>query len=189
MKDYNLLLKKYTRYIEKLANSWANGDDDLTKDLEQVGNIRLFEIMDQIQEDKGEEVSYVTTMIKFAMKKYLTNNLRTVRIPVHRQHGANKDETLQESISLSSSVYSDGVTTLIDTIVVEEEDKSIDDEQYNVLQAIKTLKEDEQYIILNYSGYHGDALTLQEIATNLGVTKQAVSLRLQKIKDKIKAAI
>ena len=189
---YNQLLKQYTRYIEKLANAWANGDDELTKDLEQVGNIRLFEIMNQIDEKKGNPTSYVTTMVKYAMRDYLTNNLRTVRIPAHRQHGKAKDEHLIESVSLSSTIYQDTDTTLLDLIVVEEEDNTPTDEQLNqkqrILKALNQLKPRWQYIITNYHGYNDneEAMTLQEIGDSLNISKEAVRQQLEKAEERFK---
>ena len=192
---YNQLLKQYTRYIEKLANSWSNGDYELTKDLEQIGNIELFNIMNKIDEQKGDEKSYVTTMVKYAMRDYLTNYLRTVRIPANRQHGKCKDEHLIESVSLSSTLYSDSDTTLLDLIVIEEDDNSPSDEQLNqkkaIIKALNELKPKWRYILINYHGYNTneEVMTLQEIGDQLGISKQAVQLQLKKAEELFKELI
>jgi RNA polymerase sigma factor (sigma-70 family) len=192
---YNQLLKQYTRYIEKLANSWSNGDYELTKDLEQIGNIRLFEIMNQIDEEKGNPTSYVTTMVKYAMIDYLTNNLRTVRIPASRQHGKRKEEHLIESVSLSSQPFHDFDTTLLDLIVIEEDDNSPTDEQLiqkqRILKALNEMKPKWRYILTNYHGYNEDEakMTLQEIGDKLGVSKEAVRQILEKAEERFKKII
>lgn len=193
-KQYNQLLKKYTRYIEKIANSYSNNEYEITKDLEQVGRIKLFEIMNKIDEDKGKEVSYITTMIKYAMKEYLTNNLRIIRIPSHIQHSSkHKDETqILSTLSLDFIVNEEQQTKLIDLIVIEDEDSSPTDEELTFKErfkmAIETLKPQWQFIILNYYGYDEERgpMTLEEIGIELGISKEAVRQQLNKAKEKVK---
>lgn len=193
--QYNQLLKKYKRYIETIANSYSNKDYEIAKDLEQIGRIKLFEIMDNIDEDKGEEVIYVTTMIKFAMKTYLTNNLRTIRIPSQIQHNTKHKQDTQKwsTLSLDFVVNEDQNTRLIDLIVVEDEDSSLDDDEYTRLQAFRDaidgLKAKWKYIVLNYYGLNENEtpMTLEEIGIELGgISKQAVKQQLDSAMNQIK---
>jgi RNA polymerase sigma factor (sigma-70 family) len=134
-------------------------------------------------------------MVKYAMRDYLTNYLRTVRIPANRQHGKCKDEHLIESVSLSSQPFHDFDTTLLDLIVIEEDDNSPTDEQLNqkqlILKAINELKPKWRYILTNYHGYNAneEVMTLQEIGDQLGISKQAVQLQLKKAEELFKELI
>lgn len=191
-KQYNQLLKQWSRYIEKIANSWSNGDDELTKDLEQEGRIALLTL--DYQPNKGDEETYVKMMIRMAMKKYLTNNLRTVRIPSHIQHSSEwKDDTqIMSRVSLDAKVFEDSDTTVADLIVINEEDTTPTDEELTFKErykkAINELKPQWQYILLNYYGYNENEspMTLEELGIEIGISKQAVSLQLAKAKEKIR---
>lgn len=188
---YNQLLNKWTRYIEKIANSWSNKDDDLAKDLKQEGRIALLTL--DYKEDKGDEETYVKMMIRHSMKKYLTNNLRTIRIPAHIQHSTKYqgDANIFSTISLNTTINDDG-NVLEDLIADKSEDTSEDDTQINFKlrykNAIETLKPQWQYILLNYYGYNENEapMTLQELGDELGISKEAVRQQLDKAKEKVR---
>lgn len=192
-KQYNQLLKQYTRYIEFMANTWSNGDQEMAKELEQAGRIELFEIMNKINEEKGNQTAYVTTSIKYAMKEYLTNYSRTIRIPAHVQHNSKWKQDTQHlsTISTNTPINEDG-GTIEDLIADKVEDNTPTDEQLifkkRFKEAINQLKPQWQYILLNYHGYNDNEATmsLKEIGDELGISKQAVHLQLTKAKEAIK---
>lgn len=190
---YNQLLKQYTRYIEFMANTWSNGDQEMTKELEQVGRIELFEIMNKIDEEKGDQTTYVTMMVKYAMKEYLTNFKNTIRIPAHAQHSSKWKQDTQHlsTISTNTPINDDG-GTIEDLLGDKVEDTSEDDKELSFKkrfkEAINQLKPQWQYILTNYYGYNDNetVMTLQEIGDNLGISKQAVHLQLKKAEEKIR---
>lgn len=189
--EYNTLLKEYTRYIEKIANSWSNRDSDVSKDLEQEGRLALWSAIKTYNPAKGKEKTYITTMIKMAMRKWLTANLRTIRIPSHVQFGPDREDIeLQTTISLDTVINEDG-DTISNLVKVDEQDTSMDDHQLRIFEIIARLTKDEQYILFSCSGYlnDGDKKTLEEMGKEFGITKEGMRLRLEKIKNKIKAAI
>lgn len=192
-KQYNQLLKQYTRYIEFMANTWSNGDQEMAKELEQVGRIELYEIMDKIDEEKGDQTTYVTMMVKYAMKEYLTKYSNIIRIPNHIQHSSKWKQDTQHlsTISTNTPINEDG-GILEDLLGDKVEDNSPTDEQLKFKErfkeALNQLKPQWRYILLNHYGYNDNeaVMTLQQIGDKLGITRQAVSLQLEKAKEAIK---
>lgn len=194
-KTYNQLQKEYKRYVQTIANNWSNKDEHLKKDLEQVGYIAIYTHINKIDEKKGNEKSYITTIIKYEMMKYLTNYGRTVRVPNNTLHGQFKEE-IKECVSLSSLIYKkEDQTTIEDIIIEEEEDNTPDDEAYNLNKAlnlaIEQLKPQQQYIVKKYYGYYDNeaVINLEILATELGISRQAVHQQLQKALKKIKTIL
>lgn len=184
--EFKDLHKKYGRYAETLAFKWSGGDQQLQDDLYQEGLIALMN--DNYDENKADEATYYKMMIRYALKKYLTNYSRLIRIPAHQQ--LNQEEHIKiPTISINTSI--NDFATINDTLSNEQEDNSDDDVNLAIRGVINQLKPQWQYIVSSYFGFDENKgpMSFQEIADELGVSKQAINEQYHKAIDKIREKI
>jgi RNA polymerase sigma factor (sigma-70 family) len=185
--EYKEKYEKYARYAETLAFKWSSGDINLQEDLYQEGLIALMN--DEYDENKADEETYFKMVIRFALKKYLTNYSRLIRIPAHRQN--NQEENFKiPTISINTSITE--FATISDTLSnIEEDNQLTEDVKLAIRGAINQLKPKWQYIVSSYFGFdeNKSAMSFQEIADELGVSKQAVNEQYHKAIDKIREKI
>jgi RNA polymerase sigma factor (sigma-70 family) len=174
----------YDRYIQKLANKYSQ--DKFYDDLYQEGHIGLHLATQNYDEKYGDFHNYAQWYIVGRMKNYLTNFSRTVKIPASQLNKNNK------SYNEDYQYIIDGHTISIDQ-QIGDEDKTYGDlylpphqpEEFKeeepiiklLRQYLDQLKERYQTILnLRYN----EAMTLEEIAEKLNVTREAVRLQHDK---------
>ena len=160
------IIKEYNQYIRTVANNFKQ--PLYTQDLEQVGRLAAINAYQHLQEGKDPK-SYITTCIKGAMKNYLTQNARTIRIPAHQvfKMDSISVDSLNVPINDSGEELSNNIPQEVSE--VQNENKALK----NALNALKPNRRKviEMYFDLNDTS---KPKTFREIGEELGITKQAV---------------
>jgi RNA polymerase sigma factor (sigma-70 family) len=173
------LLKQYQRYLIKVASNLTT-DDYIKEELIQEASISLVKAYQLYDESKGELHSYLISYIRGSMLNYLTTHSRTIKVPANIVHHINRTEGLSfnHTLSLDTKIGDEDSSTLGDLVGDQDEDNSLDDLAQAKLGLLRhyipKLKEQWQTIIkLRYF----EEMTLDEIAEQLNITRQAVALQ------------
>lgn len=182
--DYNGLLMANKRYIEAIANRFYQ-DEHMVKDLEQQGNIGLWEAMKAFNPDKGKHfIGFAKFYIRKYMTEFLTNNGRTIRIPANVYHSIkNGDFTPVSMVSLSMP-NEDNSSTIEETISTLDEEKP----NYSYLyEAINNITNERDKFILNsYFGINTEQLNLKQLGTIYNISRENVRLIIKKYINRFK---
>lgn len=116
-----LMINSNLRLVVNIAKHYrVNGIDPM--DLVQEGNQGLITAVDRYDVDKGYKFStYATWWIKQAITRYIMNNGRTIRIPVHAVETYNKIEKCRKK--LEQELYREPTVAEIAEHLHMEEDK------------------------------------------------------------------
>jgi RNA polymerase sigma factor (sigma-70 family) len=171
------LLSKYRRYIIKVASTLTN-DDYIKQELIQEANIGIWKAYQRFDSTEGTLHSYLINYIRGSMLNYLTTSIRTVKPSASLIHHINRTEGEELSKTISMDIIVEDGYNLSETISMEEEDTSTDDQQELVRallnKYISELKEQWQKIVtMRYM----QEMSLDEIAEQLNITRQAVALQ------------
>lgn len=174
------LITKYRRYIIKLISTLTT-DENIKDDLYQEATIALWSANENYDSTQGEFHPYAIILMKTAMLKYITNNSRTIRVPANKVFSTLKEGTsLQPTLSLDYAI-NDEETTLNDIIGNEDEDNTLDDHQLairsDLSKHLSQLKETHRNIII---ARHIEGKTLEEIAKEMNITREAVRLQYER---------
>lgn len=195
--EYNQLLKDYSRAIQKMAYSFRINDSDVVEDLIQIGRIALWDASIRYDKDNAGGVrfeGYFKVYCRGKMMTYLSENLRTIRIPNNAlrllKKGENylpKGEFIQESstLSLNTPIGSDN-STLSDVIAIEVEEDTPD---FNPLHiALNSLSIKDEDIMKMYWGIspYEDKHTLKQIGDKYGKCRENIRQIIKKVLKKLK---
>jgi RNA polymerase primary sigma factor len=196
----NKLISANLRYVITVAKEYQNQGLPF-QDLIGEGNYGLTKAARRFDSTKGVRFySYAVWWIRQAIMQALNEHSRTIRLPVNviNDMSANKkDMTDQEygnwcvrqgvlrTQSLNQRIYTDGHhesdgNELIDMIAGGDNDafKTPSDDgttlPTTLQQVMGILNERERGIIMLYYGLDGCELTLQQIADDMGLTKERV---------------
>lgn len=188
MKTIEEILKEYERYILVTVNNYTT-DEFEKSELIQEANIALWKAYINYDQSKGDFHSYALVYIKGAMKNWLTNHSRTVKPSAKTVHQINKSETETFKKTISMDEQNEDGINLDEMIAIEEEDKSLDDQQEAIRRLLRDflsqLKPKYQTILkLRYE----QEKTILEIGEELGLTRQAVDEQLTKAISKLQEA-
>ncbi len=182
--EANSVIKKYIRYITTI--SMRMGQPEYIDDMIQIGRMAAIDAYGRLDPTKivNDEKSYITTCIKGAIKNFLSENARTIRIPNKRIN-----DVSISTISLNTPINDDG-----DTIedLIQSDHTDIYPEQNEAIKslylALSQLKPKHQLMIKMYYDLNDDdqPMTLQSIGDELGITKEAVRQQLSKAYEKLK---
>lgn len=182
------LISKYRRYIIKVASTLTN-DDYIKEELIQEAYISIWKAYQRFDSTEGTLHSYIISYIRGSMLNYLTDSIRTVKPSARLIHHINRTEgeELIKTISIDKEIE-DGYN-LSETISMEEEDTSMDDQQQLIRgllkQYVSQLKERYQ-LILNLR--YNEEKTIEEIGDMLGISRQAVDDQLGKALSQLQKA-
>lgn len=191
------------RYVITMAKQYRNQGLDLS-DLISEGNYGLIKAAERFNYEQTDVrfLSYAVWWIKQSIIQSLNENSRTIRLPVNiindstKQNKTNPSEFEAEPvqhplISRSGIVRLDSElnenTSMYD--IIEDEntirpDIKFSGDHENLLSklssVLSTLTDMEKYIIIKYFGLDGEPITLQEISTEVNLTKE----RVRQIKEK-----
>ena len=187
---FEITLKNWKNYIITLSNKFnINLSDELFDDLYQEGSIALYNAYINYNEELSSTFhSYAVQAIRNSMIKFINRNTSTIRRPIKLI----KEQQNIKFISTSTYIEDGSITTVGDTLFVEDEDISIDDIQLinnkAILKAADALNDQQRYVVFNYLGinYQNEKMTLQDIAEQLGVTRQAVCNQYKNSVKKLK---
>ena len=171
------LLKQYQRYIIKVASTLTR-DEYIKEELIAEANIGIWKAYQRFNEAEGTLHSYLISYIRGSMLNYLTDSIRTIKPSAKLIHHINRTEGEELVKTISMDIEVEDGYSLSETISNEEEDISMDDQQELVRALLKKhitqLKDKWQKIItMRYI----EEMTLDEIADNLNITRQAVALQ------------
>lgn len=150
-----LMINSNLRLVVNIAKHYrVNGIDPM--DLVQEGNQGLITAVDKYDVDKGYKFStYATWWIKQAITRYIMNNGRTIRIPVHAVETYNKIEKCRKK--LEQELYREPTVAEIAEHLHMEEDK--------VTQIINTMSDIRSLDAPINSDEDGDESTLGEFVS------------------------
>ena len=169
-----LMINSNLRLVVNIAKHYkVNGIDPM--DLVQEGNQGLITAVDRYDVDKGYRFStYATWWIKQAITRYIMNNGRTIRIPVHAMESYNKIEKCRKK--LEQEIYREPTVAEIAEHLHMEEDK--------VTQIINTMSDVRSLDAPINSDEDGDESTLGEnVSTDtwLSPEEQYDNIELHKV--------
>jgi len=169
------LLKQYRRYMIKVASTLTT-DDYIKEELIQVASISIWKAYINFNEAEGTLHSYLISYIRGSMLNYLTDSIRTVKPSAKLIHHINRTEGEELAKTISMDIQVEDGYNISETISMEEEDTSTDDQQELVRALLKKhitqLKDQwQKIIIMRYT----QEMTLDEIAVNLNISRQAVA--------------
>ncbi len=169
-----LMINSNLRLVVNIAKHYkVNGID--TMDLVQEGNQGLITAVDRYDVDKGYRFStYATWWIKQAITRYIMNNGRTIRIPVHAMESYNKIEKCRKK--LEQEIYREPTVAEIAEHLHMEEDK--------VTQIINTMSDVRSLDAPINSDEDGDESTLGEFVSTdtwLSPEEQYDNIELHKV--------
>jgi len=169
------LLSKYRRYIIKVSSTLTT-DNYIQEELIQEANIGIWKAYQRFNEAEGELHSYLISYIRGSMLNYLTDSIRTVKPSAKLIHHINRTEGEELAKTISMDIQVEDGYNISETISMEEEDTSTDDQQELVRALLKKhitqLKDQwQKIIIMRYT----QEMTLDEIAVNLNISRQAVA--------------
>ena len=169
-----LMINSNLRLVVNIAKHYkVNGIDPM--DLVQEGNQGLITAVDRYDVDKGYRFStYATWWIKQAITRYIMNNGRTIRIPVHAMESYNKIEKCRKK--LEQEIYREPTVAEIAEHLHMEEDK--------VTQIINTMSDVRSLDAPINSDEDGDESTLGEFVspdTWLSPEEQYDNIELHKV--------
>lgn len=150
-----LMINSNLRLVVNIAKHYrVNGIDPM--DLVQEGNQGLITAVDRYDVDKGYKFStYATWWIKQAITRYIMNNGRTIRIPVHAVETYNKIEKCRKK--LEQELYREPTVAEIAEHLHMKEDK--------VTQIINTMSDIRSLDAPINSDEDGDESTLGEFVS------------------------
>lgn len=130
-----LMINSNLRLVVNIAKHYkVNGVDPM--DLVQEGNQGLITAVERYDVDKGYRFStYATWWIKQAITRYIMNNGRTIRIPVHAMETYSKIEKCRKK--LEQEIYREPTVTEIAEHLHMEEDKVT--QIINIMSDIRSL--------------------------------------------------
>ena len=169
-----LMINSNLRLVVNIAKHYkVNGIDPM--DLVQEGNQGLITAVDRYDVDKGYRFStYATWWIKQAITRYIMNNGRTIRIPVHAMESYNKIEKCRKK--LEQEIYREPTVAEIAEHLHMEEDK--------VTQIINTMSDVRSLDAPINSDEDGDESTLGEFVSTdtwLSPEEQYDNIELHKV--------
>jgi RNA polymerase sigma factor (sigma-70 family) len=160
------IIKEYNQYIRTVANNFKQ--PLYTQDLEQVGRLAAIKAHQHLKEGKNPK-SYITTCIKGAMKNYLTQNARTIRIPAHQVF--KMDSIPVDSLDVEINESGEHLSNNIPSEVSEAQN-----DNKALKNALNQLKPNRRKVIEMYFDLNDTSQpkTFREIGEELGITGQAV---------------
>jgi RNA polymerase primary sigma factor len=195
------LVKSNLLFVISIAKEYQNSGLDLA-DIIQEGNIGLlkaFQYFDPTVENKF--ISYAVYWVRQSIKQALNEKSRTIRIPVNivsdiaksKKNTTEFSDLFSEDLStaypscvkLNEELDEEG-TTLLDLIANEnapapdELYERNDDLKERLHHLVGTLEERERTIIEEYFGLYENPRTLEEIGSDMGLTKE----RVRQLRDK-----
>lgn len=174
---FEITLANYKRYIEAIANSF--GQDKYKEDLKQEGSLGLLDAYNRYDETKGPFNQYAMVYIRDNMRKFLSNNARTIRLP-NNVLWTDEDLSYLSTISLQTTLGVNG-GIIEDVIPADEETISYDT---SILKSLlRYLKPDDLELIkLKYNlTDDGEEMTNTEIGKLYGTTPENIRIKLMRI--------
>lgn len=184
-KDFDSLLKVNERYIYFICFK-LNQNEEHLDDLIQSGRIGLYNAYSTYNQDINPIfMAYAKHHIIKEIHNYIDNQLDTIRISLSAKYKNKvKIKTSYKTISTSTKIYGDDDNLTLGETLSSENDTEIPDERISVLnRIIEGLNEKEKQLIKEY---YFEKKTLQQIGDERNKTRQAISLQLKKIENKIK---
>jgi len=195
MKTKPTKIQRYDTYTETLRNSERYimvvaqrlNQDEHIDDLINEGRVGLFEAWNRYNPSTGIFHSFAISYIRGYMLKYLSNNARTIRIPLNAQRvsGFTENITISTDMSFGDDVNSSSIGDMLEADEVEYWNNEhfnieLDDAQdaHRRLLSDNLIKLDDRdrlIIKLRYT----DEFTYQKIADEIGCTREYIRQRLQ----------
>jgi RNA polymerase sigma factor (sigma-70 family) len=183
------LISEYYRYIESVANRYRLPEHH--QDLMQVGRIAAVQSYSTYDPTKSNDIKgHICANIKYAISKYVDENLRTIRIPNHILYSTDEEDKAMMITTLQLDlVINDEGGTVIDLIPSDHIDiyPEQNETSKSLKNAISQLKPEYREVIEMYFdlGDQGEPMTLREIAKVKGKTHQNIADKLTKAITKL----
>ena len=194
------LLEGNLRFVITVSKQYQNQGLDLP-DLIAEGNYGLMKAIENFDWSKKLRfISYAVWWVRQSILQSLNENARTIRLPVNvvqELHRAKKDmdfnnaelpekfATLPYTVNLDNPLNEEG-DTLIDVITnphADLADAGLSSEETikeKLFEMLNVLDQRERVIIEDYFGLSGNTRTLEDIGSDLSLTKE----RVRQIKEK-----
>jgi RNA polymerase primary sigma factor len=172
------LITRNERLVWKIANRYVGKLD--FDELVQEGQIGLMTAVHKFDYRKGFRFStYATHWIKQAMTRAIDNIGDMIRVPIHKKK-THKTYTVSLNAPLPGSDPADGLT--YESMLEGETAVDLEDEYWQYQRAEKLMdilrneltKRERQVLIMRFGLDRGGAHTLEEIGTELAMTREGV---------------
>lgn len=191
------IIKHNLKFVVSIANEYKGCGLPL-EDLINEGNIGLIKSIDRYDLNSGNKfITYAVHWIRQGIRQSLNDNSRMIRLPnniinemYYDKKNNNENIYIQNNginvKSLNNNIYEN--KTLIEYIKYEENYDCDKDHKNSLLKnMVFNLKENEQYILNKYFGLDNeDPLNLENIATNLNISKQRVNQIKERALNKLR---
>jgi RNA polymerase sigma factor (sigma-70 family) len=180
------LISEYYRYIESVANKYRLPEHH--QDLMQVGRIAAVQSYSTFDSTKSNDIKgHICANIKYAISKYVDENLRTIRIPNHILYSTDEEDAamMVTTVSANTPINDDGDTLeqllpASDTYIYPEPNKELK-------TALMSLSEKERLVLELHLDLNDESepMTLKDIGDQLGVSRERARQLYQKAITKL----
>src|SRR5574344_322668 len=178
------LTKANLRFVVSVAKQYQNQGLSLP-DLINEGNIGLVKAAEKFVETRGFKfISYAVWWIRQSILQAIAEQSRIVRLPLNQVGSANKVNRMQSKFEQGNERRPslEEISEKMDNPDSPMADKSLllDSLREESNNALKNLKERERNVIEAFYGINQPEMTLEEIGTKYGLTRE----RVRQIKEK-----
>lgn len=167
------LISEYYRYIESVANKYRLPEHH--QDLMQVGRIAAVQSYSTFDSTKSNDIKgHICANIKYAISKYVDENLRTIRIPNHILYSTDEEDKAMmiTTISTNTPINDDGDT--LEQLLPASEDYIPKTQNESLKTALSVLNEKERLVVELHLDLNDESepMTLKAVGDIMGLSRE-----------------
>lgn len=157
------------------------------EDIIQEINLLVLKYADKYDSSKGTESTFITNFVGLKINQVLIYNYLNF---TYNNEGEKRERIFINKCSINAT-NEDNTGELADTLNIVNAHNDIygnTDNEYSEVQEIieqSNLSDIEKEIVLLKNGFKGEPMTLEAIGQKLGISKQAIDKRLDRIEAKL----
>jgi len=167
------IIKEYYRYIESVSNKYNKLG--MHEDLMQVGKIAAIESFQTFDSTKSNDIKgHICASIKYAISKFIDENLRTIRIPNHILYSKDEEDKgmIITTISTNTPINDDGDT--LEQLLPASEDYIPKTQNESLKTALLVLNEKERLVVELHLDLNDESepMTLKAVGDIMGLSRE-----------------